>query len=517
MQISELLKGIDRIDIAGQFDGDVSTVCYNSGKCEKNSLFIAIPGFKADGHNYIENAIENGARFIIHQSPYTPSAGVTAIQVSDTRRVLGKVGRNFFRDPSSSLCLMGVTGTNGKTTTTYLLEAILNKAGYSVGVIGTVNYRYNEAVFPAPNTTPESFELQRILREMADHGVTHCIAEVSSHAIDLHRVDECSFSIGIFTNLTHDHLDYHLTMENYFQTKKRLFSELLPSAAKNNPQKTKLDYNMIINGDDPWGQRLLTETTGKTIAYGLDASCDLTAESYRFSLEGIAATIRFKNKKTDIVSPLIGKFNLYNILAAVAAATSLGISTETIGSFLAGTPRVPGRMEKVSDPGEPYVFVDYAHTDDALRRVLENLIEFKKRKIITVFGCGGNRDRGKRPLMGEAAAQYSDLTIITSDNPRMEDPLEIIEEIEKGINLPKLLPDQDYLGNLKQKYFLVIPDRAEAILKAITAAQNGDIVLIAGKGHEDYQIIGEKRFPFDDRIVARDALKNRMKNMENFA
>ena len=522
MQLSQLLRGINIIDSAGKQHGDVGTICYDSGKCKKNSLFIAIKGLKTDGHLYIEQAIKNGARFIVHERNYQPPNGITAIRVSDSRRVLGQIGRNFFRDPSSSLCLIAVIGTNGKTTTSYILEAILKAAGYPVGVIGTVNYRYRETVFPAPNTTPESIDLQKILREMVDHGITHCISEVSSHALDLHRVDECSFDMGIFTNLSQDHLDYHVTMENYFQAKKRFFSELLPAGAKNkageakfNLPKTKLPVHksmanisrMIINGDDSWGQRLLGETTGKSITYGLGSSCDVTATSFDLSLGGITATITFKNERMDIISPLMGKFNLYNILAAVAATTALGISRDAIRSGLAEITQVPGRLEKVSGPGQPYVFVDYAHTDDALRRVLETLLTFKKGKIITVFGCGGNRDRGKRPLMGETAARYSDLTIVTSDNPRMEEPLEIIAEIEKGIHLPKWRPDKLDLKNLDKKIYSVIPDRAEAISQGILAARSEDIVLIAGKGHEDYQIIGEQKFPFDDRIVAGMALQ----------
>jgi UDP-N-acetylmuramoyl-L-alanyl-D-glutamate--2,6-diaminopimelate ligase len=515
MQLSQLLKGLNTIDIAGKQNGDVSTICYDSGKCEKNSLFTAIAGFNTDGHLYIGKAIENGARFIVHQKDYKPPKDVTAIRVSDSRRALGQIGRNFFRDPSSSLYFIAVIGTNGKTTTTYLLEAILKAAGHSVGVIGTVNYRYNEAVLPAPNTTPESFDLQRILREMVDNGVTHCISEVSSHAIDLHRVDECSFDMGIFTNLTQDHLDYHGTMERYFQAKKRFFSEVLPAGAKNKTRQVKPDlHNMIINGDDSWGQRLLKETTGKSITYGFGSSCNVTAKTFHICLEGIKATITLNNEELDIASPLMGKFNLYNILAAVAATAELGIPKEAIRSGLLNINQVPGRLEKIGGPGQPHVFVDYAHTEDALRRVLENLLAFKKGKIITVFGCGGNRDRGKRPLMGEAAAKYSDVTIITSDNPRKEDPLEIIREIEKGINLPKWTPDQRDLKNIDEKIYLVIPDRAEAIAKAISAAGSEDIVLIAGKGHETYQIIGEQKIPFDDRIEAGKALQGRRETVE---
>ena len=520
MQLSQVLKGVEILERAeGQRDcfveNNVLAVCYDSNKCEQGSLFVAIAGLKSDGHRFIENAIKNGARFVIHEQDFTPPAGVTAIRVRDSRRALGQIGRNFFNDPSSSLCLIAVVGTNGKTTTTYLLESILQRAGYSVGVLGTVNYRYGKTVVPAPNTTPESLEMQRILREMADHGVTHAIVEVSSHAIDLHRVDDCSFDMGIFTNLTQDHLDYHKTMENYFLAKHRFFAEVLPAGTKPGTGA------MVINGDDPWGQRIIRGAAGKCTTYGIDILSDITVKTTDFSLEGIAAKIISRNGEFDIVAPLMGRFNLYNILAAVAASLELGIPVEAIQKGLVLLPQVPGRLEKVSISGEPSVFVDYAHTDDALRRVLENLSAFRRGKLITVFGCGGDRDRGKRPLMGEAAAHYSDLTIVTSDNPRSENPTEIIKDIEKGINLPKmgfdinqLIPLRVAFPNSMEKKYSVVPDRREAIFAAIALAEKEDIVLIAGKGHEDYQIIGDKRLPFDDRDIARKALARRRNRRE---
>jgi len=505
MELSETLKGVEWIEWQGSQGGDVVSLCYNSGKCEKGSLFVAIPGLKTDGHLFIEDAIKKGARFVVHERDFIPPSGVTAIRVRDSRRALGEMARNFFDDPSSALCLVAVTGTNGKTTITYLLESILKNAGHPVGVLGTVNYRYGETAVPAPNTTPESFEMQRILREMADHGVTHCIAEVSSHAIALHRVDDCAFDMGIFTNLTQDHLDYHKTMENYFHAKQRFFSEVLPAGGKT-------PVSMIINGDDPWGQRIVRETAGKCTTYGLDPTNDVTARTYDLSLDGISAEIASKNKAFAVSAGLMGKFNLYNMLAAVSASLELGVSVDAIQKGLASLPQVPGRLEKVSEPGQPFVFVDYAHTDDALRRVLENLASFRRKRIITVFGCGGDRDRGKRPLMGEAASRYSDLTIVTSDNPRNENPLEIIKEIEQGIHIPKIdLNDKNIThsfvnGNSSERFYAVIPDRSKAIFSAMAFARKDDIVLIAGKGHEDYQIIGNVKHPFDDRQVAREAL-----------
>jgi UDP-N-acetylmuramoyl-L-alanyl-D-glutamate--2,6-diaminopimelate ligase len=342
---------------------------------------------------------------------------------------------------------------------------------------------------------------------MVDKGVTHVVMEVSSHAVDLRRVDECSFDMGIFTNLSQDHLDYHETLENYFQAKKRFFAEIIPAGKKN------YAYRMIINGDDPWGQRIVGEAGSKLPyrTFGIENKCDMTADGYTFSLEGTRAEINAGGNRFAIFSPLIGKFNLYNILASVTAASLLGIPESFICTGVENLKNVPGRLEKVSAPGEPVVFVDYAHTEDAMQRVLQNLSQFKKGRIITVFGCGGDRDRGKRPLMGKAATAWSDLAILTSDNPRTEDPLSIIGEIEKGMggnSTRKLLPGE-LKKNASEKGYVVIPDRREAIETAVALADISDIILIAGKGHEDYQIIGEKRIPFDDRHVAKEALINK--------
>ena len=503
MQLSLLMRGIETMETTGDSDGEVASVCYDSRQCSKGSLFVAIPGLKMDGHRFIGDAVDRGAAFIIHEGEIRPPGGVTAIRVRDSRPVLGRLGRNFFAHPSSRLCLLAVTGTNGKTTVSYLLESILKAAGYTVGVLGTVNYRYGGKTFPAPNTTPESFEMQKILREMADDGATHVVAEVSSHAVDLRRVDDCAFDAGIFTNLTQDHLDYHETMENYFQAKKRLFSEILPAGKKNRPLR------MIINGDDIWGRRIIREVGGGGLTFGLEHPCDVAADPFRLSLDGIEATLHIDAEKLEISSPLLGRFNLYNILAAAAAARALAIPVQFIRDGIASIARVPGRLEKVSAAGQPAVFVDYAHTDDALRRVLQNLSAFRSGRIITIFGCGGDRDRGKRPLMGEAAIAYSDLTIVTSDNPRTENPLEIIREIETGIRAPRFANLKDLERHPGERGYLVIPDRKMAIAAAIGLAGATDIVLIAGKGHEDYQIIGGRKFPFDDRTIAREELTRR--------
>jgi UDP-N-acetylmuramoyl-L-alanyl-D-glutamate--2,6-diaminopimelate ligase len=508
MKLRQLLEGTDIINAAGDGEGEVSTLCYSADKCEEGSVFVAIGGLKHDGHDFIMEAIARGAKYIVHDKDLKSPCPVTAIKVAGSRRALGILAKNYFGNPSASLVLIAVVGTNGKTTITYLLESILQTAGFQCGVLGTVNYRFNEKAYPAPNTTPESYELQKILREMADDGVTHVIAEVSSHAIDLQRVDDCDFDLGIFTNLTRDHLDYHGTMENYFQAKKRFFSEVLPQSRKDHQQK------MVINGDDPWGRRILEEVPLPALTYGIENDCTLKAVDYGLSLNGITARISISGESVSITSPLIGTFNLYNILAAAGASSILDIPPASIKSGIEKLSCVPGRLESVQTNSGFHVFVDYAHTDDALRRVLQNLAAFKQKRIITVFGCGGNRDRGKRPLMGEAAVGYSDLAIVTSDNPRLEDPAAIIREIETGIDQKKVKKIE--LDQLKMmdgvRSYMVIPDRKKAIEAAISIAGPTDIVLIAGKGHEDYQIIGTRKMPFDDRTIAKHALKMRSLN-----
>ncbi len=502
MEILKLLNNLDVREAKGELSGDVPSVCYDSRQCKQGSLFVAVSGLKVDGHHYVGEAAKRGAHFVIHEKDIPVIPGISTIRVKDSREALGILGKNFYDDPSSRLCLVSVMGTNGKTTVTYLLESIFSAAGYAAGVLGTVNYRYGDVSLPAPNTTPESLDMQRILREMVDAGVTHVAAEVSSHAVDLRRVDDCDFDVGVFTNLSQDHLDYHGTMERYFAAKKRFFTDILPLSEKGRQTK------MIINHDDPWGRRLMVEAALPAWGFGIDTSCAVQAVEYVSTLNGIEAEVDFGTGRMHLKSPLIGKFNLYNILAAVATALCLDISPETVALGIAGLKTVPGRLERVSTSGQPHVFVDYAHTDDALRKVLENLLPFRRGKIITVFGCGGDRDHGKRPLMGEAAAEGSDRVILTSDNPRSEDPLAILKEIEKGMPrdaLTKYAPG-DFPSSGPGKAYTVIPDRRSAIEKAVSIAGAEDIILIAGKGHEDYQILGDKRIWFDDRVVAAEAL-----------
>lgn len=500
VELSLLLDGIDVVSISGEMKEPVSEICYDSRSCVEDALFVSIPGLKFDGHDYIDAAIQKGARYIVHEKDISRRRDITYIKVGDSRRTLGKLGKNFFRNPTAELCLIGVTGTNGKTTVTYLLESILKAAGFQVGVIGTINYRFCDESHESSITTPESIDLQRIFKQMLDAGVTHVIAEVSSHALDLARVDDCDHDMGIFTNLSQDHLDYHHTLENYYQAKKRFFLEILKDGKK-----------MIINADDPWGQRMIQEMGIRTITFGINNKSDVSVGIFDLSLDGIRAEIRTDQGTFAIKTPMIGKFNLYNILASAAVASRLNISQQVIKEGIESMHSVPGRFQKVSSESDPAVFVDYAHTDDALRNVLENLSHFKKKNIITVFGCGGDRDRGKRPLMGKAASELSDFTIITSDNPRTEDPLEIIGQIEAGItnNSIKKYAPEDINGVIGEKGYVMIPDRREAIHMAVSIAEPLDIILIAGKGHEHYQIIGDKKFPFDDAVVAREALRKR--------
>jgi UDP-N-acetylmuramoyl-L-alanyl-D-glutamate--2,6-diaminopimelate ligase len=498
-QISDLLEGVDTLEIRGDISGEAAGICYDSRKCEDGSLFVAVSGARFDGHDFIPEAVRRGARYVVYDREEPPrSLQATCIRVRDSRLALAGLAQNYFGNPSRDICLIGVTGTNGKTTVTFLLESILTAAGCSVGVMGTVNYRYAGATFPAVNTTPESLDLQKMLREMVDAGVTHVVMEVSSHAIDLKRVYGCAYDVGVFTNLSSEHLDYHRTMEDYFRVKKRFFDDVV------------CEHPAVVNGDDPWGARLLREIQNTVITFGCDESRDVSSADVALSPDGIETKIRHSGGAFAVSSPLTGRFNLSNILAASAAALSIGIGPEDIQAGIKALAVVPGRLERVSVPGEPALFVDYAHTEDALENVLATLLEFRRGRIITVFGCGGDRDRTKRPGMGRVAAAFSDLAIITSDNPRTEDPLAIIDDIEGGMESGSTrYAPEEIMNGFTGKGYTVIADRKAAIQLAVSVADSDDIVLIAGKGHEDYQIVGTRKFPFDDRVVAREALFTR--------
>jgi UDP-N-acetylmuramoyl-L-alanyl-D-glutamate--2,6-diaminopimelate ligase len=503
MELRKILEGLEIKKLMGNPLQEITGIAYHSKRVEEGFLFAAIRGLEFDGHRFLEEAVERGAKaLLIEEGGEVPNR--TMIIVPNSRQALARVSSNFYGNPSSKVKLIGITGTNGKTTTTYLLESIFKKAGYSVGVIGTINYRFGQKTISAPNTTPESLDLQRILWEMAKEGTSHVIMEVSSHGLDLDRVFGCQFDGVIFTNFTSDHLDYHKTLEHYFDNKRKLFSESLIKSQK--PKRFA-----VTNRDDPKGEEIVQGIDLPVIRYGLNSSCDVSADQVVSTFEGLSCRMRTPKGEFIVHSKLMGEFNLYNILAAVATGIGMEIPLEAIKNGVEELEGVSGRFEKVENQKRIHVVVDYAHTHDALERVLLGLRSIERGKIITVFGCGGDRDRTKRPLMGEVAGRHSDLAILTSDNPRTEDPLTIIDEVEKGLkSLPLREWHQDDVGSWRSmKGYLKVPDRREAIRIAIGLAQPLDTVLIAGKGHEDYQIIGKKKFPFDDRVEAKKALEGK--------
>jgi UDP-N-acetylmuramoyl-L-alanyl-D-glutamate--2,6-diaminopimelate ligase len=509
MELKRLIEGVEVKKIDGDSPKEIEGIAYHSKQVRKGFLFAAIRGMEVDGHRFVGEAIERGAEAVVLEEEQEVS-NRTMILVPDSRQALAKISSNFYGDPSSRIRLIGITGTNGKTTTTYLLESILKKAGYTVGVIGTINYRFAKKTTLAPNTTPESLDLQKILWEMLREGTSHVIMEVSSHGLDLERAFGCQFDGAVFTNFTSDHLDYHKTLEQYFESKKKLFSDYLVKSHKER-------RFAVTNQDDPKGKEIVKGIDLPVIRYGMSPSCDITADQVVSSFDGLSSRVRTPKGDFSVRSKLIGNFNLYNILAAVAVGVGMDVSLGTIKEGLEGLEGVSGRFEKVENKRGIHVIVDYAHTHDALERgllglkgILENGPQ-NNGKMITVFGCGGDRDRTKRPLMGEVAGKYSDLAILTSDNPRTEDPLAILNEVEKGLkSLPIKVWGQNEINFWRaQKGYLKIPDRREAIRMAIRLAQSSDTVLIAGKGHEDYQIIGKKKFPFDDRIEAKKALEDK--------
>jgi UDP-N-acetylmuramoyl-L-alanyl-D-glutamate--2,6-diaminopimelate ligase len=509
MELKRLIEGVEVKKIVGDTLKQVDGIAYHSKQIGEGFLFAAIRGLEADGHQFIEEAIQRGAGVVVSEEEREVSDR-TLILVPNSRQALAKISSNFYGDPSSRLKLIGITGTNGKTTTTYLLESILKKAGCTVGVVGTINYRFGHRITPAPNTTPESLDLQRILWEMSKGGTSHVIMEVSSHGLDLDRVFGCQFDGVVFTNLTSEHLDYHKTLEQYFESKKKLFSDSLVKSDK----KGRF---AVTNLDDPRGEKIIEGIDLPVIHYGLSPSCDVSADQVVSSFEGLSCRVRTPKGDLSIRSKLIGDFNVYNILAAVSAGIGMEVPLETLKEGVEGLEGVSGRFENVENMRGLHVIVDYAHTHDALERVLLGLKHIVENgtqshgKMITVFGCGGDRDRTKRPLMGEVAGKYSDLAILTSDNPRTEDPLAILEEVEKGFEALPL--EEWHVNEIKlwrsKKGYLKVPDRREAIRTAIRLAQPSDTVLIAGKGHEDYQIIGKKKFPFDDRVEAQKALEEK--------
>ena len=498
--IKRLLAGLEGCRLQGDENLVVTGVAYHSGEVEPGGVFVALKGVRTDGHRFIYEAIRRGAAAIVTEQELEAPAGVTVVRVAQARRALAHLSAAFYGHPSRELTLVGITGTNGKTSTAYLLEAILSRAGHNVGVLGTINYRAGQKTWPAPVTTPESLDLQRLLRAMRSEGVSHVCMEVSSHALDLNRVDRSAFDVGVFTNLSQDHLDYHRDLEDYFAAKSRLFLEILGNGAA-------APGLAVLNLDDPRGHELHRRVRVPVLTYGCHPDSQVRPLIYKFRPDGIKARLTSPMGEMEIDSPLVGPFNLSNILAAAATALGLGLAPEAVARGISALTGVPGRLERFGRPAGPGVFVDYAHTPAALSQALGALQQLDFARIITVFGCGGDRDRKKRPLMGRAAAAGSQLVVVTSDNPRSEEPLAIIQEIEPGIKAAGLDKITEAAAKQGKRGYLVVPDRREAIRLAVSLARPGDAVLVAGKGHENYQIWGSERRHFDDREEVAEALK----------
>jgi UDP-N-acetylmuramoyl-L-alanyl-D-glutamate--2,6-diaminopimelate ligase len=488
MKLSDLLQGAEASVPASAEELEIRQVACDSRKVQPRALFFALQGAKADGNTFIRDAVSRGAAAIASEESAPPAipSSVPWIQVRLARKALAVTAANFFAHPAAALQLVAVTGTNGKTTTTSLIDAIVKASGAKTGLFGTIAYHTPLGEYPAPNTTPESVDLQGFLAEIRDAGGKFGVLEASSHSLAMDRLWGCHFAAAVFTNLTREHMDYHKTFEDYFAAKKRLFE----GTGAGTPEVA------VLNTDDEYGKRL-SGLAKKTVTYGLESDADITTKKFQLTFNGLTFTAQTANGKVQVASPLVGRINVYNILAAIGAAQALGLSNEVIEAGIRSLESVSGRFQRI-DLGQPYfVVVDYAHTDDALENLIRTARELNpKGRIITLFGCGGGKDRTKRPVMGEVTGRLSDLTILSSDNPRTEDPLKIISDIIVG------------LQKTSGKY-LIEPDREKAIGVAMDEARAGDIILLAGKGHENYQILADRTLEFDDRDMARSALRER--------
>jgi UDP-N-acetylmuramoyl-L-alanyl-D-glutamate--2,6-diaminopimelate ligase len=480
MTLKELLNGVETLDICGGTECEITGLVCDSRRVTPGALFVALHGEHVDGVAYIEDAAQRGAAAVVSQSPCAFGGGLPCVQVADARLALAQVAGTFYGHPAERLCTVGITGTNGKTTVSFMLREIFKAAGRRPGLLGTVRYEIGDRVLPASRTTPEAPDIQAMFAQMERAGCDSAVMEVSSHALAQHRVRGILYDAAVFTNLTQDHLDYHGTLEEYFNVKSHLFNQVRRFA--------------VINGDDPWGKRLLDEKKhlAGRISYGFQEGSNVRGINPVTDTKGSRMRVQSPWGDTDIKLQLIGRFNLYNALAAFAAAAALGIPVETIVKALAEMQCVPGRLEAVENNKGKRVFVDYAHTDDALKNVLETLREITPGKLIVVFGCGGNRDKGKRPLMGKVAARLADYSIITNDNPRSEIPEKIAADITAGFDS-------------ERKYEIVL-DRKAAIARGLELTGKKDVLLVAGKGHETCQEFNGTIFPFDDREAVREAL-----------
>lgn len=490
LKLSELLSGVDIVEGMEFGDMDVRGVAYDSRKVKPAYVFVAIEGFKVDGHDYIDKAIENGASVIVYENDIESlSEGVCYVRVSNSRKMLAKIACNYYDNPSEKLNLIGITGTNGKTTTTYLVKSIFEVARHKVGIIGTIGNIIGDELLDTNTTTPESLELQESFLKMIDHSVDTAVMEVSSHALDLNRVDYSNFNIGVFTNLSVDHLDYHKTIENYLEAKTKLFY--------------KTDKFNIVNVDDEYGARIANEIEGLSVPllrYGIDSEgLDIYARDIVLKSEGVSYTLNTPIGSIEIELDIPGQFSVYNSLAAAAIAYGASISgadhisLADIRRGLRNTNGVKGRFEVVPVDRDFSVIIDFAHTPDALEKVLKSAKEFARGRVVVVFGAGGDRDSSKRFPMGQIAGKYADFSIVTSDNPRTEDPQKIVDQVAEGVRSE----GADYVS---------IVDRREAIHYAVENAQKDDVILLTGKGHETYIILGEEKHHFDEREVVREAL-----------
>ncbi|GLC32389.1 UDP-N-acetylmuramoyl-L-alanyl-D-glutamate--2,6-diaminopimelate ligase [Clostridium omnivorum] len=478
MKLKELLKGLNYTISNGSEDIDISKVEYDSRKILKGDLFFCIEGFKVDGHRFASTAVKNGAAAIVCMQDIEENLPCTIIKVKDSRKAMSLISANYYENPSDKFKLIGITGTNGKTTSTFMMKSILEEASKKVGLIGTIANYIGDKKMHSERTTPESLELQKLFYEMNSEGVDYCIMEVSSHSLSLDRVYGVEFSEAIFTNLTQDHLDFHKTFENYYEAKLKLFS-----SAKNS----------IINIDDQYGKRVYDDVKNNKITYSIEKAADIKAENINIHSRGASFNLIYKGDSIKVNLNLPGRYNIYNALGSAAACLNEGVSLEHIKAGLEKV-TVPGRCEIVTkgyDLGFD-VIVDYAHTPDGLENILKTAREFTEGRLISVFGCGGDRDITKRPIMGKIGSDLSDIAVVTSDNPRTEEPTAIIEDIVKGI---------------EKDNFVVVLNRAEAIKKAMCLAEKNDVIVIAGKGHEDYQILKDKVIHFDEREIIRDIIK----------
>jgi len=478
MRLSELISGIDSCIFEGN-DVDIKHITYNSKDVIEGSLFICIEGFKADGHHFAQEAVDRGAKALIISKDININGDVTLVKVNDTRKAMAIIASNFYKKPAEKMKIIGITGTNGKTTSTFMMKSILEAYGQKIGLIGTIYNIIGDKIIEAKRTTPESLDLQCLFKEMADNNCTYCVMEVSSHSLELDRVYGIDFEVGIFTNLTQDHLDFHKTMENYFKAKLKLFDR-----AK----------NAIINIDDDYGKEALRYVKGNILKYGIDSVADVYAKDITMSDEGTKFKLCYDSNEIEVNLHLPGKYNVYNALGCAAAALSLGIDINTIKKGLEDLKAVPGRSERIKAKQGFTVIIDYAHTPDGIENILKASREYTKGRLIILFGAGGDRDKTKRPLMGKAAGTFADYCIITSDNPRNEEPEKIIQDIIPGVEKTGCP-------------YKIIVDRKEAIKYALMNAKKDDVIVIAGKGHETYQILKDKTVHFDEKEIVNELLQ----------